>query len=113
MCAVNVRFESRATPTRQSFLRTKLYYRILRGGTSPFLGPSELWVADPESGHSEALVPGFAVTPYGIDIDSRKDHMSAVGREVISGWPPPTVARPPDKFRMLKAICRFSDFRAS
>jgi len=65
-------------------------------------------------GLAVSLVPGFAVTSYGIDIDSRKDHMSAVGREVIiSGWPPPTVARPPDKFRMLKAICRLSDFRAS
>jgi eukaryotic-like serine/threonine-protein kinase len=55
----------------------KLYYRILKGGTSPFLGPSELWVADLESGHSEALLPGFAVTSYDISLDGRRVVFSA------------------------------------
>ncbi len=49
----------------------KLYYRILKGGTSPFLGPSEVWVADLESGHNEPLLPGFAVTSYSLSHDGR------------------------------------------
>jgi Tol biopolymer transport system component len=49
----------------------KLYYRILKGGASPFLGPSELWVADLESGHNEPLLPGFAVTSYSLSCDGR------------------------------------------
>ena len=31
----------------------KLYYRVLKGGTSPMLGASELWVADIASGRNE------------------------------------------------------------
>jgi hypothetical protein len=49
----------------------KLYYRILKGGTSPFLGPSELWVADLQSGRNELLLPGFAVTSYNLSGDGR------------------------------------------
>ena len=59
----------------------KLYYRILKGGTSPFLGPSELWVANPESGHSEPLLPGFAVTSYDITPDGRRVVFSAIDAE--------------------------------
>ena len=44
----------------------KLYYRVLKGGTSPFLGASELRVADIESGRNELLLPGFAVTSYSV-----------------------------------------------
>jgi serine/threonine protein kinase/Tol biopolymer transport system component len=59
----------------------KLYYRILKGGTSPFLGPSGLWVADLEAGHSEALLPGFAVTSYDISLDGRRVVFSAFDDE--------------------------------
>jgi serine/threonine protein kinase len=40
----------------------RIYYRILKGGTSPFLGASELWVADLASGMKRPLFPGFAVS---------------------------------------------------
>jgi serine/threonine protein kinase len=56
----------------------KLYYRILKGGASPFLGPSELWMADLESGHNESLLPGFAVTSYDLSRDGRRVVFSAV-----------------------------------
>jgi serine/threonine protein kinase len=56
----------------------KLYYRILKGGASPFLGPSELWMADLESGHNEPLLPGFAVTSYDLSRDGRRVVFSAV-----------------------------------
>src|SRR3984893_14777003 len=52
----------------------KLYYRILRGGTSPFLGASELWTAGLDSGRNAPLFPGFAITGY---------HLSADGRRII------------------------------
>jgi eukaryotic-like serine/threonine-protein kinase len=56
----------------------RLYYRVLKGGTSPFLGASELWVADIESGHNELLLPGFAVTSYSISQDGRRVVFSAL-----------------------------------
>jgi len=76
----------------------KLYYRILKGGTSPFLGPSELWVADLESGHSEPLLPGFAVTSYDIALDGRRVVFSAIdanGKSHI--WLAPTDRRSPPR----------------
>jgi eukaryotic-like serine/threonine-protein kinase len=56
----------------------KLYYRILKGGTSPFLGSSELWVADLASGHNEPMLPGFGVTSYNLSRDGRRVVFSAV-----------------------------------
>ena len=56
----------------------KLYYRILKGGTSPFLGPSELWVADLASGHNEPLLPGLGVTAYNLSRDGRRVVFSAL-----------------------------------
>ena len=56
----------------------KLYYRILKGGTSPFLGASELWVADLASGHNEPLLPGLSVTSYNLSRDGRRVVFSAV-----------------------------------
>jgi serine/threonine protein kinase/Tol biopolymer transport system component len=76
----------------------KLYYRILKGGTSPFLGPSELWVADLESGHSEALLPGFAVTSYDISLDGRRVVFSAIDADGKSHvWLAPTDRRSPPR----------------
>jgi len=76
----------------------KLYYRILKGGTSPFLGPSELWVADLESGHSVPLLPGFPVTSYDISPDGRRVVFSAIdagGKSHI--WLAPTDRRSPPR----------------
>jgi serine/threonine protein kinase len=56
----------------------RLYYRVLKGGTSPFLGASELWVADIESGRSELLLPGFAVTGYNVSRDGLRIVFSAL-----------------------------------
>jgi eukaryotic-like serine/threonine-protein kinase len=56
---------------------TKLYYRILKGGTSPALGASELWVADIASGRSEPLLPGVNVTYYEISEDGKRVIFSA------------------------------------
>ena len=56
----------------------KLYNRILKGGTSPLLGPSELWVADLASGHNEPLLPGLSVTSYNLSRDGRRVVFSAV-----------------------------------
>jgi serine/threonine protein kinase len=50
----------------------KIYYRILKGGTSPFLGASELWVLDIATGMKKSLLPGFAVTGYNISQDGRR-----------------------------------------
>jgi serine/threonine protein kinase len=50
----------------------KIYYRILKGGTSPFLGASELWVADIATGKNEPLLGGFAVTGYNLSQDGRR-----------------------------------------
>ena len=47
----------------------KLYYRVLKGGTSPMLGASELWVADIASGRNDPLLSGFALTGYDISRD--------------------------------------------
>jgi Tol biopolymer transport system component len=55
----------------------KVYYRVLKGGTSPGLGASELWVADLEAEHSEPLLPGIAVTGYEISEDGRRVIFSA------------------------------------
>ena len=76
--------------------RKKLYYRILKGGTSPSLGPSELWAADLASGHSEALLPGFAVTSYDISPDGRRVVFSAIDADGKSHiWLAPTDRRSP------------------
>jgi len=56
----------------------KLYYRILKGGVSPFLGASELWVADLESGRNELFLPGFAVTHYSLSGDGSRIVFSAL-----------------------------------
>jgi serine/threonine protein kinase len=88
--------EGYAYSPRFSADRKKLYYRILKGGTSPFLGPSELWVADLESGHSEALLPGFAVTSYDLSLDGRRVVFSAFDDEGKSHvWLAPTDRRLP------------------
>jgi Tol biopolymer transport system component len=55
-----------------------LYYRILKGGTSPFLGASELWVANTESGRNQPLLPGFAVTGYDLSKDGTRVVFSAL-----------------------------------
>jgi eukaryotic-like serine/threonine-protein kinase len=56
----------------------KLYYRILKGGASPFLGASELWTADLDSGRNEPLFPGFAVIGYHLSDDGRRIVFSAL-----------------------------------
>ena len=56
----------------------KVYYRVLKGGISPFLGASELWVADVDSGRSEVLLPDFAVTHCSLSIDGSRIVFSAL-----------------------------------
>jgi serine/threonine protein kinase len=56
----------------------RIYYRILKGGTSPFLGGSELWVADVSTGKNEPLLAGFVVTGYDVSKDGRRVVFSAV-----------------------------------
>ncbi len=56
----------------------RLYYRVLQGGTSPFLGASELWVADLTSGRNQPLLPGFAVTGYDVSNDGKRVVFSAL-----------------------------------
>jgi eukaryotic-like serine/threonine-protein kinase len=69
----------------------KLYYRVLKGGTSPFLGASELWVADIESGRSEPLFPGIALTGYEISKDGKRVVFSAKDSGGKTGlWIAPT-----------------------
>ena len=48
----------------------ELYYRIRKGATIAF-GPSELWMADLESGRNEPLLVGLVVTGYDISSDDR------------------------------------------
>jgi len=55
----------------------KLYYRVLKGGTSPALGASELWVADIESGRNAPLLPGLSVTSYDLSPDGQQVVFSA------------------------------------
>jgi eukaryotic-like serine/threonine-protein kinase len=69
----------------------RIYYRVLKGGTSPFLGASELWVADIESERREQLLPGFAVTGYDLSRDGTGIVFSALdpgGRSYL--WVAPT-----------------------
>ena len=69
----------------------KLYYRVLKGGTSPMLGASELWVADIESGHNEPLLPGIAVTGYDLSKDGKRVVFSATDSRGSSRlWIAPT-----------------------
>jgi serine/threonine protein kinase len=69
----------------------RIYYRILKGGTSPFLGASELWVADLASGMKRPLLPGFAVTGYNISQDGREVVFSAADSDGKSRiWLAPT-----------------------
>ena len=56
----------------------KLCYRMLKGTTPS--NPSELWIADLDSGRSEPLAPGFAIVgaqPYAISPDGRDVVFSA------------------------------------
>ena len=55
----------------------KLYYRVLKGGTSPMLGASELWVADLDSGRTQPLFPGIVVTGYQLSPDGNRVLFSA------------------------------------
>jgi serine/threonine protein kinase len=55
----------------------KLYYRVLKGGTSPALGASELWVSDTTSGRNDPLLPGIAVTSYDLSPDGQQVVFSA------------------------------------
>lgn len=55
-----------------------LYYRVLRDGTSPFLGASELWTADLETGHNDLLLPSFAVTHFRLSPDGKRIVFSAL-----------------------------------
>jgi len=55
----------------------RIYYRVLKGGTSPMLGASELWVADVESGRNEPLLPGIALTSYDLSKDGKRIVFSA------------------------------------
>lgn len=55
----------------------RLYYRVLKGGTSPMLGASELWVADIASGRNEPLLPGIAMTSYDLSNDGKRVVFSA------------------------------------
>jgi Tol biopolymer transport system component len=57
----------------------KLYYRVLKGGTSPALGASDLWVADIESGRNEPLFPGISVTGYELSQDGKRIVFSVNG----------------------------------
>jgi serine/threonine protein kinase len=76
----------------------KLYYRILKGGTSPFLGSSELWMADLASGHNEPLLPGLGVTSYNLSRDGRRVVFSAVDADGISHiWLASTDRRSPPR----------------
>jgi len=56
----------------------RIYYRVLKGGTSPALGASELWIADSESGQRDLLLPGFAVTGYDLSQNGRNVVFSAL-----------------------------------
>ena len=56
----------------------RLYYRVLKGGTSPLLGASELWIADSQSGQRDVFLPGFAVTGYSLSQDGRHIVFSAL-----------------------------------
>jgi eukaryotic-like serine/threonine-protein kinase len=77
----------------------KIYYRILKGGTSPFLGASELWVADIGSGMKKLLLPGFAVTGYNLSQDGGRVVFSANDPDGKSRiWLAPTdSSRPPQQ----------------
>ena len=69
----------------------KVFYRILKGGTSPYLGASELWVVDVASGSRRPLLPGFAVTGYNISHDGRRLVFSAIDSDGKSRiWLAPT-----------------------
>jgi hypothetical protein len=56
----------------------RIYYRVLTSGTSPFLGASELWVADIATGKNAPLLDGFVVTGYDISPDGRRVVFSAI-----------------------------------
>jgi hypothetical protein len=60
-----------------------LCYRILRGA-QPSSDATELWIADLESGRSEALLPGFSLVgakPYAISPDGQQVLVAARNRE--------------------------------
>ena len=52
---------------------------MLKGGTSPALGASELWMADIGSGRNEPLFPGVAITGYELSQDGKRIVFSANG----------------------------------
>jgi Tol biopolymer transport system component len=69
----------------------KIYYRVLKGGTSPMLGASELWVADVDSGRNQLLLPGIAVTGYDLSKDGKRVVFSAADSRGKSWlWMAPT-----------------------
>jgi len=69
----------------------KIYYRVLKGGTSPMLGASELWVADVDSGRNQPLLPGIAVTGYDLSKDGKRVVFSATDSRGSSRlWIAPT-----------------------
>src|SRR5262245_46383540 len=58
-------------------------YRILRG-SQPSSDPTELWIADLDSGRNEPLLPGFSLVgakPYEISPDGRQVVVAARDRE--------------------------------
>jgi hypothetical protein len=60
-----------------------LCYRILKG-SQPSSDPTELWILDLESGHNEALLPGFSLVgaqPYAISRDGAHVVISARNKE--------------------------------
>ena len=81
----------------------KLYYRILKGGSSRSAAsarePTELWVAELESGRTEPFLPGFPIfgrLAYDISPDGKQVVVSALDREGKSRlWLAPLDRRSP------------------
>ena len=74
------------------------------GGQTPFLEKSELWVADLESGRSELLLRGFAVTGYDISEGGRRVVFAAVDEKALTHlWLAATDHRFPRSPRSLRS----------
>ncbi|HEY1760233.1 MAG TPA: protein kinase [Bryobacteraceae bacterium] len=66
---------------------TKLLYRIMKGA-SPKSDPTELWIADPDSGTSEQFLPGFLIAgapglAYDISPDGQQVFMARLNEHGI------------------------------